>query len=169
MQIRSSHPFLPVEILPPINPLMPFFPINIIAAGPLRLLKPFPIFGLCICCSFYLQCSCFLPFFFKKFYQSIFEFILVSGIQQSDSVIHIYTLFQILFTCRLLQYFEWNSLCSIVGPCWLSILYIMCVLQCSFHTSLHGFPSSLNPKFKCYLCRKHFPDLCPARGLTQLL
>ena len=52
---------------------------------------------------------------------------LVSGIQQSDSVIHICIsfLFQILFPFRLLQDIEYSSLCYTVGPYGLSILYIV--------------------------------------------
>ena len=37
---------------------------------------------------------------------------------------YIYILFQIIFPCKLLQNIEYSSLCYIVGPCWLSILYI---------------------------------------------
>ena len=50
--------------------------------------------------------------------------VLVSGVQQSDSVIHIHVsiLFQILFPFRLSQNIEQSSLCYTVGPCWLSIL-----------------------------------------------
>ena len=49
---------------------------------------------------------------------------LVSGVQQSDSVIyiHISILYQILFPFRLSQSIEQSSLCYTVGPCWLSIL-----------------------------------------------
>ena len=52
---------------------------------------------------------------------------LVSGVQQSDSVIHLHVsiLFQILFPCRLLQDIEQSFLCYTVGPCWLSILNIV--------------------------------------------
>ena len=52
--------------------------------------------------------------------------VLVSGVQQSDSVIHIHVsiLFHILFSIRLLQNTEQSSLCYTVGPCWLSILHI---------------------------------------------
>ena len=44
---------------------------------------------------------------------------LVSGVQQSDSVIHIHVaiLFQILFPFRLLHNIEQSSLCYTVGPC----------------------------------------------------
>ena len=52
--------------------------------------------------------------------------VLVSGVQQSNSVIHIhvYILFQILFPFRLLQNIEQSSLCYTVGPCWLSIIFL---------------------------------------------
>ena len=69
-------------------------------------------------------------FFFNfPFYigvQLINNAVLVSGVQQSDSVIHIHVsiLFQILFPFRLLQNIEQSSLCCTVGPCWLSILNI---------------------------------------------
>ena len=49
---------------------------------------------------------------------------LVSGVQQSDAVIQ-YILFQILFPYRLLQDNEHSSLYYTVGPCWLSILYVV--------------------------------------------
>ena len=53
--------------------------------------------------------------------------ILVSGIQQSDSVlyIHIFILFQIIFPVRLLQDIEQSSLCYTVGCSWLSILKLL--------------------------------------------
>ena len=49
--------------------------------------------------------------------------VLVSGVQQSDSVIYILVsiLFQIIFPFRLLRSIEQSSLCYTVGP-WLSIL-----------------------------------------------
>ena len=44
--------------------------------------------------------------------------------------IHIYILFQILFHYRLWQITEYSSLCYTVGPCCLSILYIVvCICQ----------------------------------------
>ena len=58
--------------------------------------------------------------------------VLVLGVQQSDSVIHIHVsiLFQILFPFRLLQNIEQSSLCYTVGFCWLAILNIVvCVCQ----------------------------------------
>ena len=39
--------------------------------------------------------------------------------------IYIYIYFQILFPYRLLQKMEYCFLCYTVGPCWLSILYIV--------------------------------------------
>ena len=63
-------------------------------------------------------------FFFFNFYfnigvQLINSVVSVSGIQQSDSVIHIHVslLFQILFPFRLLQNIEQSFLCYTVGPC----------------------------------------------------
>ena len=52
---------------------------------------------------------------------------LVSGVQQRDSVIYIHVsiLFQILFPFRLLHNIEQSSLCYTVGPCWLSILFYL--------------------------------------------
>ena len=69
---------------------------------------------------------------------------LVSDVQQSDSAIHIYVyiyiyihthtyiyiLFQILSHYRLLQDIEYSSLYYIVGPCCLSVLYIVVVYVC---------------------------------------
>ena len=65
---------------------------------------------------------------------------LVSGVEQSDLVIHTHThiymcvcvyiylyislLFQILFHYSLLQDIEYSSLCYTVGPSYLPILYI---------------------------------------------
>ena len=44
----------------------------------------------------------------------------------SDSVIHIYIyFFSDSFPYRLLQNIEHSSLCCIVSPCWLSILYLV--------------------------------------------
>ena len=58
--------------------------------------------------------------------QLINNIVLISNIQQSDSVIHVHAsvLFQILFPVRLLQNIEQSSLCYTIGPCWLSILNI---------------------------------------------
>ena len=46
----------------------------------------------------------------------------VSGIQQSDSLVHYMcksVFFKILFHCKLLQDTEYSSLCSTVGPCYM--------------------------------------------------
>ena len=58
--------------------------------------------------------------------------VLVSGVQQSDPVIHIHVsiLFQILLPFRLLQNIEQCYLCYTLGPCCLSILNIaVCTYQ----------------------------------------
>ena len=57
-------------------------------------------------------------FFFLIFIgvQLIYNVVLVSAVQQSESVIHISTLFQILFSRRSLQSIEQSSLCYRVGP-----------------------------------------------------
>ena len=71
---------------------------------------------------------------------------LVSGIQQSDSVIHINVSihFQILFPFRLLQNTEQSSLCYTVGPCWLSILNIA-VCTCQSQTANLSPPPNPSP------------------------
>ena len=52
--------------------------------------------------------------------------VLVSGVQQNDSVIHVCILFQILFPYRLFQSIEYSSLCY--SRSLLIILYIvMCI------------------------------------------
>ena len=78
----------------------------------------------------------------------------VSGVQRSDSVIHtyIYIILQILFFYRLLQDTEYSSLCYTVGPCYLSILYIVVSINPKFliYTS-RRFPFG-NHKFVSYVC-----------------
>ena len=74
--------------------------------------------------------SVFLFFSFLKIFigeQLIYNVVLVSAVQQSESVIHIpiSTLFQILFPYRSLQSIEQSSLCYTVGPYQSSILYIV--------------------------------------------
>ena len=66
--------------------------------------------------------------------QLINNIVLVSGVQQSDSVIriHVSILFQVLFSFRLLQNTEQSSLCYTVDLCWLSILNIA-VCTCQSH------------------------------------
>ena len=53
----------------------------------------------------------------------IYNVMLVSGVQQSDSVIYIF--FQIIFHHRLLQGIEYSSMCYTVGPCCFPILHIV--------------------------------------------
>ena len=55
----------------------------------------------------------------------IYNVVLVSGVQQSDSVvsIYLYILYQVLFHYRLLQDSDYYSLCYTVGPCYLSHFY----------------------------------------------
>ena len=66
-------------------------------------------------------------FFFRNYIGVQFNFnvVLVSDVQQSESVIHISTCFQILFPYRPLKTSKQSSLWYIVGPCCLSILYII--------------------------------------------
>ena len=63
----------------------------------------------------------------------IYNVVLVSGVQQSDLVIHISIFFQILFPYRYSQSIECSSLCYTVGPCWLSILYIVVCIYRNLH------------------------------------
>ena len=62
--------------------------------------------------------------------------VIISGAQQSDSVIHIRVsiLPQTPLPCRLPHNTEQSSLCYTVGPCWLSILNIA-VCTCHFNDS----------------------------------
>ena len=56
----------------------------------------------------------------------IYSVVLVSGVQQSDSVIGSYLIFfSIMVYYRILTTTEYCSLCCAVGPCCLSILYIV--------------------------------------------
>ena len=72
--------------------------------------------------------------------------VLVSGVQQSDSVIHIHVtiLFKILFPFRLLQNIEQSSLYYTVGPGWLSILSTA-VCTCQSPTPSLSLPSPFPP------------------------
>ena len=57
----------------------------------------------------------------------MYNVVLVSDVQQSDSVIliHIFILCQTFPPYELSQNIEWGSLCYTIGPCWLSILHIV--------------------------------------------
>ena len=96
-------------------------------------------------------------FFFLIFLgvQLIYNVVLVSAVQQSESVIHISTLFQILFPYRLLQSIEQSSLCYTVGPYQLSILYIV-VCMCQSQSSNLSYPPPGNHKFIFYICNSIF-------------
>ena len=48
---------------------------------------------------------------------------LVSGVQQTDSVIYTYILYHVLSHSRLLQDIEHSSLCYTIGPYLLFVLY----------------------------------------------
>ena len=76
--------------------------------------------------------------------QLIYNVVLVSGVQQSESVIyiHISTLFQILFPYRPLQSTEQSSLCSTVSAYQLSVLYIV-VYMCQSNLPIQ--PTTTNP------------------------
>ena len=66
--------------------------------------------------------------------QLIYNVMLVSSVQQSDSAphIHVSILFQILFPCRLLWNSQYSSPCYTVGPYWL--FYIQqCVCPSQSH------------------------------------
>ena len=54
----------------------------------------------------------------------IYNYVLISAIQQSDLVAHMYTLF-FTFHYGLSLDIEYSSLCYTVGPCFLSVLYIV--------------------------------------------
>ena len=58
--------------------------------------------------------------------------------------IHISTVFQILFPYRPLQSIEQNFLCYTVGPCQLSVLYIV-VCICQFSSVAQSCPTLCNP------------------------
>ena len=97
------------------------------------------------------DCCCFFSFLLQLTYSVV----LVSSIQQSESVIHIYlsryisTLCQMLFPYRSLHSTEQSSLCYTVGPA----LYHQCVYV---NSNLPTYPSSSftpsNHKFVFYAC-----------------
>ena len=77
-------------------------------------------------CIFELYILLFLNFIL---HWSINHVMLVSGIQQSDSIIliHVSILSKILFLYSLFQSIQQSSLCYTLGPCWLSILNLWAV------------------------------------------
>ena len=62
----------------------------------------------------------------------IYNVVLVSDVQKSDS--YIYILFQILFHFRLLQDIDYSSLCYTVGP-WFFLIGVFVLLN--FKSSPH--------------------------------
>ena len=86
--------------------------------------------------------------------QLICNVVLVSGVQQSESVIHIYilsTLFFIPFPCKPLQSIKKSSLCY---TNFLFQLPILCIVVCVYQSpnlSLHCFPPGVH-KFVFYIC-----------------
>ena len=102
--------------------------------------------------------------FLKNFYWHIVDLqcCVNSGVQQSDSVIHVSILFQILFPFRFLQNIWQSSLCYTVGSCWLSVrttwllkatfniyyiivywLHLIIKISCVKEGSLPSFPRGL--------------------------
>ena len=79
--------------------------------------------------------------FFKNLSIVGLQCVLVSGIQQSDSVTHTYmSIFQILSPYLLLQNIEYSSLCYTVGPCWLSTYGAFeCIILHSFLNCYYGY------------------------------
>ena len=77
-----------------------------------------------------------------------------SGVQQSDSVIHIPVslLFKMLLPFMLLYNMEQSSLCNTGGPCWLFILYIV-VCTCQSQTPQPSLTSTL-PRIAVNSCAK---------------
>ena len=65
----------------------------------------------------------------------IYNVVFVSGVQHSDSVIHIhiYILFQILFPYRLSQNIEYSSLRYTVGPCLSILCIVVCIYSCYYY------------------------------------
>ena len=98
--------------------------------------------------------------------------VIVSGLQQSDSIIYIHTStsFQILFPLRLSHYIEQSTLCYTVGPCWLAIINIaVCTCQSlklslpptlSLMVTTSSFSKSVSLLKTCFLFffRLYFPN-----------
>ena len=88
--------------------------------------------------------------------QFIYNIMPVSAVQQSDSVIHIYTLFfYILFHYGLSQDIKYSSLCYTLGPCCSSIRYvIVCIYQLQTPRIFLSLPYPLlgNHRSVLYVC-----------------
>ena len=81
---------------------------------------------------------------------------LVSSVQQSDSVIHVCVsiLFRVLFPFNLIHNIEQSYLCYTVGPCW---LFILNIVMCT-----HGFPGGSEDKASA--CNAGNPGSIPGLG-----
>ena len=98
----------------------------------------------CVCVYRYRYRYRYHIFFLVLFYFGVYLFnnvVLVSGVQQRDSVAHIYLaiLLQIIFPFRLLQSIEQSSLCYTVCSCWIYILSIIVVCSSCQSQTLNLF------------------------------
>ena len=109
-----------------------------------------------IFCSYFthILLSLLFPFLYvhtNSFLIKMYNVVIVSSVQQNDLVlymcvcIYIYMFFfQIIFHFRLLKGIDYSSLCSLVGPCCLSILYVYSsVCESTPHFSFIAPPSPL--------------------------
>ena len=74
--------------------------------------------------------------------QLISNVVLVSGVQQRDSVIRIHRSVLVSHV-DYYKLFEWISLCYTAGPCYLSILYSR--VSMLFHPRTSSLPSMVSP------------------------
>ena len=99
----------------------------------------------------------------------------VSGVQQSDSVIHIQvsTLFQVIFPFRITEY--WAEFPVLyIGPCWLSVLNVtVCTCQSQTPNQYFGWCFSLATSPEPQTCLLALPPgrvtgISRATGAKQL-
>ena len=64
----------------------------------------------------------------------IYNVVLISALQQSNSVVHVYILFHFLLFYGFSQAIEYSSLCYRIGPCclWWSFILFLLVFICLF-------------------------------------
>ena len=88
---------------------------------------------------------------------------LVSGVQQSDSVIriHVFVLFQILLSYSSSQNIEYSSRCYTVGPSWLSTL-------CMVASGLIQAPDYPSPLRSPFGNHKFVSDICKSVSVLQM-